>query len=91
MFVKGKLLEVRYRNTGTTATDIVGEVQVRVSDDSLVIAMPLVERKRIAAGRRETFRVAMPALPPGKYTIYAVVSFGGEAMTAAQAELEIKP
>jgi hypothetical protein len=91
MFVKGKSLEVRYRNTGTTATEIVGEVQVRLGDDSLVVAMPLVEGKRVDAGKRETFRVAMPALPPGKYTIYAVVNFGGEALTAAQAELEIRP
>ena len=68
-----------------------GEVQVRAGDDSLVVAVPLVEGKRIEAGRRETFRVAMPALPPGKYTIYAVVDFGGETLTAAQAELEIRP
>jgi len=91
MFVKGKLLEVRYRNTGTTATDVVGEVQVRVGDDSLVVVVPLMDGKRIEAGRRETFRVMMPTLPPGKYTIYAVVNFGGEALTAAQAELEIRP
>jgi len=91
MFVKGKSLEVRYRNTGTTATAIIGEIQIRVGDDSLVVAVPLVEGKRIAAGRRETFRVPMPALPPGKYTIYAVVDFGGESLTAAQAELEIRP
>lgn len=91
MFVKGKSLEVRYRNTGTTATEIIGEVQVRRDDDSLVAAVPLVEGKRIAAGRRETFRVPMPSLPPGKYTIYAVVNFGGASLTAAQAELEIRP
>ena len=91
MFVKGKSLEVRYRNTGTTATEIIGEVQVRLGDDSLVVAVPLVEGKRIEAGKRETFRLAMPSLPPGKYTIYAVVNFGGEALTAAQAELEIRP
>ncbi|QJR34405.1 hypothetical protein [Gemmatimonas groenlandica] len=91
MVVKGKSLEVRYRNTGTTATEIVGEVQVRLGDDSLVVAVPLVEGKRIDAGKRETFRVAMPSLPPGKYTIYAVVNFGGDSLTAAQAELEIRP
>ncbi len=91
MFVKGKSLEVRYWNTGTTATDIVGEVQVRDADDSLIVAVPLVEGKRIHAGRRETFRVAMPALPSGKYTMYAVVNFGGDALTAARAELEIRP
>ena len=91
MFVKGKSLEVRYRNTGATATEIVGEVQVRDSDDALIAAVPLVEGKRVKAGKHETFRVAMPTLPPGKYTIYAVVDFGGDSLTAAQAELEIRP
>lgn len=91
MFVKGKSLEVRYRNTGATATEVVGEVQVRDSDDALIAAVPLVEGKRVKAGKRETFRVAMPTLPPGKYTIYAVVNFGGDSLTAAQAELEIRP
>ncbi len=91
MVVKGHSLQVLYRNTGRAATEIVGEVQVRAADDSLVASVPLVEGKRIGAGRRETFRVPMPALPPGKYTIYAVVDFGGESLTAAQAELEIRP
>ncbi len=91
MFVKGKSLEVRYRNTGTTATEIVGEVQVRDGDDSLVAAVPLVEGTRVDAGKRKTFRVAMPSLPPGRYTMYAVVNFGGDTLTAAQAELEIRP
>lgn len=90
MVVKGKSLEVQYRNTGATATEIVGEVQVRADDHSLVAAVPMVDGKRIAAGRRETFRVAMPSLPPGKYTIYAVVDFGGDMLTAAQADLEIR-
>lgn len=91
MFVKGNSLEVRYRNTGTTATEIVGEVQVRDGDDSLVAAVPLVEGTRVDAGKRKTFRVAMPSLPPGRYTMYAVVNFGGDTLTAAQAELEIRP
>ena len=91
MFVKGNSLEVRYRNTGTTATEIVGEVQVRDGDDSLVAVVPLVEGTRVDAGKRKTFRVAMPSLPPGRYTMYAVVNFGGDTLTAAQAELEIRP
>ena len=91
MVVRGKSLEVRYRNTGAPATDIVGEVQVRDGDDTLIAAVPLVDGRRVKAGKLETFRVAMPALPPGKYTIYAVIDFGGESLTAAQADLEIQP
>lgn len=91
MYVKGKSLEVRYKNTGSAATDIVGEVQVRDASDELVMALPLVEGRRVSAGRSEKFRIAMPTLPPGKYTLFAVVDFGGAALTAAQAELEIRP
>lgn len=91
MYVKGKSLEVRYRNTGSVTTELLGEVQVRTEDDSLVATVPLVEARRIGAGKRETFRVAMPFLPPGKYTIVAVVDFGGHELTAAQAALEIRP
>lgn len=91
MYVKGKSLEVRYKNTGAVATDILGEVQVRDASDELVMALPLVEGRRIGAGRSEKFRIAMPTLPPGKYTLFAVVDFGGAALTAAQAELEIRP
>lgn len=91
MYVKGKSLEVRYRNTGSVTTELLGEVQVRTEDDSLVATVPLVEARRIGAGKRETFRVAMPDLPPGKYTIVAVVDFGGHELTAAQAALEIRP
>jgi hypothetical protein len=53
--------------------------------------VPFVEGRRIEAGKSEKFRVAMPTLPPGKYTLYAVVHFGGPALAAAQADLEILP
>lgn len=88
--LKGKLLEVRYRNTGTVATELLGELQVRTEDDSLVATVPIVESVRIEAGKRQTFKVAMPDLPPGKYVLYAVVDFGGAELTAAQAALEIR-
>lgn len=88
--LKGKRLEVRYRNTGTVATELLGELQVRTEDDSLVATVPLVESLRIEAGKRQTFKVAMPELPPGKYVLYAVVDFGGHELTAAQAALEVR-
>lgn len=88
--LKGKRLEVRYRNTGTVATELLGELQVRTEDDSLVATVPLVESLRIEAGKRQTFTVAMPTLPPGKYVLYAVVDFGGHELTAAQAALEVR-
>lgn len=91
MYVKRKQLEVVYKNTGAVATEILGEVQVRDAEGELVATVPLVEARRVEAGRTEKFRVAMPELPPGSYTIYAVVDFGGPELTAAEASLEIRP
>lgn len=91
MVVKGRSLEIRYRNTGTVATDILGELQVRDADGELVYAEAFVEGRRIGAGRGETFKVPMPALPAGSYRLYAVVDFGGSTLTAAEAALEIRP
>ncbi|HEY0929379.1 MAG TPA: hypothetical protein VGE27_05625 [Gemmatimonas sp.] len=91
LLLKGKQLEVRYRNTGSVATTIVGELQVRDEFDEIVLAVPFADARRVDAGRAEKFRLAMPQLAPGHYTLYAVVDFGGEQLTAAQAALEIKP
>ncbi|MBL0940498.1 MAG: hypothetical protein IBJ03_16505 [Gemmatimonadaceae bacterium] len=91
MYVKGKRLEVVYRNTGRLATQIMGELQVRDEAGELVTTATIVEAKVIGAGRSEKLRVAMPTLAPGRYTLYAVVDFGGDALTAAEAALEIKP
>ena len=90
LVVKGKSLEVRYRNTGAEPTAILGELQVRSEDDSLLLAVPLVEDRVVKAGREEKLRVPMPALPRGRYVLYAVVSYGGDTLTAAQAALEIR-
>ncbi|HCT58484.1 MAG TPA: hypothetical protein DGD08_14865 [Gemmatimonas aurantiaca] len=91
LLLKGKQLEVRYRNTGSVATMIVGELQVRDANDEVVLAVPFADARRVEAGRAEKFRLAMPHLAPGHYTLFAVVDFGGETMTAAQAALEIRP
>jgi hypothetical protein len=91
MYVKGKQVEVLYRNTGRTATNILGELQVRDQDGELVATATLVEGRTVGAGRSEKLRVAMPPLAPGHYTLYAVVDFGGDSLTAAEAALEIKP
>lgn len=91
LVLKGKQLEVTYRNIGTVATPIIGEVQVRDGEGEVVSAVAFVEGKRIEAGRTEKFKLAMPPLPPGRYTLFALVQFGGPALAAAQADLEILP
>lgn len=90
MVRKGDSLEVTYKNTGTKAAAIVGEVQVRSGDDELVTTVMLADSLIVKAGATQRFRVAMPKLAKGHYTLYAVVDFGGDAMTAAQAALQIK-
>lgn len=91
MYVKGKQVEVVYRNTGRLATRIMGELQVRDEEGELVTTATIVEAKTVGAGRSEKLRVAMPALAPGRYTLYAVVDFGGDELTAAEAALEVLP
>ena len=91
MVVRGDSVVITYRNTGTQATTIVGELQVRAGDDEDVVASAvLAESVVVKAGETRVFTVAMPALAKGHYTMYAVVDFGGAELTAAQAALEVR-
>ena len=89
MFVKGDSLEIVFVNTGNVRTDIVGEVQVRTANDSVVVAVPM-ENATVMAGATRRFRVAIPKVARGAYTLFAVVDFGGAELTAAQAAFEIR-
>jgi hypothetical protein len=91
LVLKGKQLEVVYRNTGTVTTVILGELQVRDPQGDVVSAVAFVEGRRIEPGKTEKFRLAMPTLPAGRYVLHALVQFGGPALAAAQAELEVLP
>jgi hypothetical protein len=91
LVLKGKQLEVTYRNIGTVATSILGELQVRNEEGDVVSAVAFVEGRRIDAGKTEKFKLAMPVLAPGKYVLFAVVQFGGPELAAAQADLEVLP
>lgn len=87
---KGDTLEITYANTGTTTTIIDGELQVHVSRDSVVATVPFVDAQIVKAGASRLFRVPMPKLAKGRYMLLAIVDYGGETMTAAQAKLEIR-
>lgn len=89
MFVKGDSLEVVYRNAGRVATEIIGAVQVRSLADDPVTTVPL-HAATVAPGATHRMRIAMPKLAKGRYTLYAIVDYGGAQLTAAQAALEIK-
>jgi P pilus assembly chaperone PapD len=90
MFVVGDSLEVVYANTGNVRHDIVGQVQVRTTSDSVVMTLPM-PNTTVLAGTTRRFRVARPALRPGSYVLFAIVDFGGAELTAVQAALEIRP
>ncbi len=87
---KGDTLEITYANTGTTTTIIDGELQVHVSRDSVAATVPFVDAQIVKAGETRRFRVPLPKLVKGRYMLLAIVDYGGETMTAAQAKLEIR-
>ncbi len=89
MFVKGDSIEIVFVNTGSVRTEIVGELQVRTPDDSLVLALPFAQ-ETVLAGATRRFRIAMPTLSRGAYVLFGVVDYGGAALSAAQAALEIR-
>jgi hypothetical protein len=90
LFIARDSINVVFANLGRVRADIVGEVQVRTPDDSvLVLALPLQDATVLAGGSR-TLRVAMPSLRPGRYQLLGVVDFGGTSLTAARAALEIR-
>ena len=87
---KGDSLEITYANTGMLPTAIVGEVQVFKREDDVAAAVPFADAQIIKPGATQRFRVAMPKLAKGRYTLVAIVDYGGETMTAAHARLDIR-
>lgn len=87
---KGDTIEVTYANTGTVVTTIAGEVQLFVSEDEVVATVAFADGQIIKPGATQRFRVAMPKLPKGRYTLIALVEYGGDAMTAAHAKLDMR-
>ena len=90
MVIKGDSIEITYANTGTAPSTIVGEVQVHVSEEEIAASLPFADTVTIRAGATQRFRVAMPKLARGRYTLLAIVDYGGENMTAAKATLDMR-
>ncbi len=88
--IKGDSIEITYANTGTVATTIVGAVQVHVSEDEIAASVPFADAVTVPSGATQRFRVAMPKLSRGRYTLLAIVEYGGESMTAAKATLDMR-
>lgn len=90
MVIKGDSIEITYANTGTAPTTIIGEVQVHVSEDEIAASLPFADTVTVRSGATQRFRVAMPKLAKGRYTLLAIVDYGGEHMTAARATLDMR-
>lgn len=90
MVLQGDSVEVTYANNGTLPTIITGEVQVYLTEDDLKATMVFAEALAVNPGATHRFRVAMPKLDRGRYTMIAIVDYGGETMTAAKAALEMR-
>lgn len=90
MVLKGDSIEVTYKNTGALPTAIVGELQVHLTEDEVVSSVVFADAMVIKAGATQRFRIAIPKLAKGKYTLVAIVDYGGEQMTAAMASLDMR-
>ncbi len=90
MVLKGDSIEVTYKNIGELPTVITGELQVHLTEDEIVSANVFADAISIKPGATQRFRIAMPKLAKGKYTMVAIVDYGGEEMTAAMATLDMR-
>lgn len=88
LVVRDGTIELHFANTGRSRADIVGVVQVRRADDTVVHSMALPEATVLPGGSRR-YRVAMPVLPAGRFTVIGIVDYGGDVMAAAQAPLVV--
>lgn len=90
MVLKGDSIEVTYKNTGELPTFIVGELQVHLTEDEVVSTVLFADELIVKPGVTQHFKMAMPKLAKGKYTLVAIVDYGGEQMTAAMATLDMR-
>jgi hypothetical protein len=90
LVLKGDSLEVTYKNIGSQPTAIVGELQVHVTEDDIVSSTVFANALLVKPGATQRFKIAMPKIAKGKYTLVAIVDYGGAQMTAAMATLEMR-
>ena len=84
-----KQVIVTYRNTGARQTLTHGSIEVRRPDNSLAATIPIPEFPTLPGATRR-LGVPLPALPPGKYVLLALLDYEGAEIAAGQVELEIR-
>ncbi len=60
-----------------------------MAEDDIWASVVFADALTVRAGTTLRLRVAMPKLGRGKYTMIAIVDYGGETMTAAKAALQM--
>jgi P pilus assembly chaperone PapD len=80
--------QVTFRNTGQLHVSATGRIEIRREDNSLVAVTPLPAMHALP-GAETVAKVRLPACPPGRYTILAIVDYGGAELAAAQLEHDV--
>jgi P pilus assembly chaperone PapD len=83
------VLDVAFRNAGRVQLAVQGTVEVRRADDSVAWSEP-VPAFPVLPGARRRLAMAMPALPPGRYVVLALLDFGGAELIAGQLDYEVR-
>jgi P pilus assembly chaperone PapD len=81
-------VSVTFRNSGALHVAAQGRVEIRREDNSLAAVVQLPAMHTLPGAERVA-KVPMPACPAGRYTILAIVDYGGAELAAAQLEHEI--
>lgn len=80
--------QVTFRNTGALHVAAQGRLEIRREDNSLLASVPLPALHALP-GAESVTTVALPAFPPGRYVLLAIVDYGGTELAAAQLEHEV--
>jgi P pilus assembly chaperone PapD len=79
---------IAFRNTGGVSLRTTGRVELRRGDNSVAGSATIAEFPTLPGARR-VVRVALPELPPGKYTALAMLDFGGSEIAAGQIDVDV--
>jgi P pilus assembly chaperone PapD len=83
----GRDLIVAFRNSGGMSLRTGGTVEFRRPDNSIATIVQIAEFPTLPGATRDV-TIAIPPLPPGRYTALAMFDFGGSEIAAGQIELK---
>jgi P pilus assembly chaperone PapD len=83
-------VDVLFHNSGEKHLETSGTIEFRRPDNSVAAKLELPTLYTLPAAKSRA-RVGVPALPPGRYIVLALLDFGGDQIAAAQSEYEVVP